>query len=240
MSNQQYDLIDSIQNFEANFYEAIPGSHFYSPDDIPLLLDAYQRSEYIDADTRFVIIQVYFKYEQGRHYIGIGQEVYEVKGPNSVFFRSIDSSVFQPNLLDNQASKPSYVIYGIALFCIMLGCLFFLVLNVGLLFIIRSFGFANCVELLQTVWGVSQKFGARFGQYSTRQWWFCCAHSTSQIFLLLLCITVIQSKIRMRYVYSLTLGFDWVEFQLPGHLFLHFHGCSGNIPFHLQVLQTLF
>ena len=39
-------------------------------------MEAYQRSEYIDTDTRFVVIQVYFKYEQNANYTGIGQEVY--------------------------------------------------------------------------------------------------------------------------------------------------------------------
>ena len=135
-------------------------------------MEAYQRSEYIETDTRFVVIQVYFKYEQNANYTGIGQEVYEVKGPHTLFLRSIDSSLFQPDLLSNPGSEASYVIYNIALFCVILGTLFFLILNVSPHHTIRLYMFANYLKLmpLETIYTVVLDYVLRFGLFSTKQW----------------------------------------------------------------------
>ena len=118
-----------------------------------------------------MVIQVYFKYEQSVHYFGIGQEVYEVKGQNSVFFRSIDSSIFQPDLLENSSSKPSYMIYSITLFCIICGCLFFVILDVGISLTNRSFGSVKSEEpqRQEASRAVGPKYEGRFSLFSIKR-----------------------------------------------------------------------
>lgn len=130
------DYLSTVQDFHSNYHEAIPGQNYSNlTRDVSSLLDAYSNSSYIDDNSHLLVIQTFFT--DSAQYVGIGQEVYEVQGAGSVRLITIDSVLFQPDLLHRPTTLGSYALYSLALVCVIVGCGFFLIVDVRMKLSVR-------------------------------------------------------------------------------------------------------